>query len=141
MLFNSLNLKTKVFLIIQSVCMLMGASRHIVWVFNNGFLSEKYNASFFSALFWDSLTFLDPIAAFLLILKPKKGLYLVLAIMLLDIIHNNIFYLEELYFSSISITDWIKKYWMIGMQMIFGVFVISTFKSNLTNVKKAEMLK
>ncbi len=61
--------------------------------------------------------------------------------MLLDIIHNNIFYLEELYFSSISITDWIKKYWMIGMQMIFGVFVISTFKSNLTNVKKAEMLK
>ena len=73
--------------------------------------------------------------------KTKKGLYLVLAIMLLDIIHNNIFYLEELYFSSISITDWIKKYWMIGMQMIFGVFVISTFKSNLTNVKKAEMLK
>jgi len=113
-----------------------------------GFLSVKDFAVFspldnvvVELLLGDGTTLYDPITAILLILKPKTGLYLALTVILFDIAHNNIFYSEELYFNSISITDWIKKYWMISMQIIFGVFVISTFKSNLTNVKNAELIK
>ena len=116
----------------------MGASTHIIWTIENGLLSKRYGAPFFSMLFWDSLTFLDPLAAFFLIAKPRIGIFLTLIIIIFDVIHNNIFYAQELYFSSISISDWLKNYWMIAGQIIFGIFVEATFRSNYHNINKAQ---
>ena len=115
--------------------MLMGASTHLIWIIESGFLSEKYDASLFSKIFWDSLVILDPAAALLLIVKPKLGIYLTLMIITFDILHNNIFYFNELYINPIYIFDWVIKYWMIIGQVIFGIFVYITFKSNLKEIK------
>ena len=134
MKFSKLNLGTKVIIIIQSIGMLMGTSTHVLWTWHNGFLSKEYNANVFSMCFWDSLTFLDPLAAFLLIVKPKTGLYLTLFIIVFDVIHNNIFYFNELYVDPIGWADWILKYWMIIGQICFGVFVVFTFRGNLKAV-------
>jgi len=135
MIFKDLKKKTQTFLIFQSIGMLMGASTHLIWIMDNGVLSEKYNASLFSKIFWDSLVILDPAAALLLIVRPKVGLYLTLAIITLDILHNNIFYFNELYLNSIEISDWVIKYWMIIGQVMFGIFVYITFKGNLKEIK------
>ncbi len=137
MLFLNLNKRTRIILALQFIGMLMGTSTHVVWAIQNGLLSEKYNASLFSTLFWDSLTFLDPLAALLLIIKPKAGLYLTLVIIVADVIHNNLFYLDELYVHAPSFLDWIQKYWMILGQIIFLLFVGLTFKSNLKQLKLA----
>ena len=134
MQFKRLNSRTKVVLVIQSVAMFMGASSHVAWAIENGFLSEKYNANFGSMMFWDSLTFLDPLAAILLILKPKTGLTLTAIIIAVDVLHNNIFYFEELYQSSIGLGEWFIKYWMILGQIVFAIFVFITFKRNLKDV-------
>jgi len=133
--FKNLDRKTKYILIIQAIGMLMGASTHLQWVINNGFLSDKYNAPFLTRIFWDSLTFLDPLAAFLLILRPRKGLILTLAIITLDVIHNNLFYMDELYIKSPSLKVWFQRYWMILGQIIFGLFVCLTFKENYKNTQ------
>ncbi len=122
---------TKAILITQSVAMLMGASTHLIWVVQNGFLSDKYNAPLLSSVFWDSLTFLDPLAAILLIAKPIKGLYLTLVIITLDIIHNNVYYFDEFYMSGIGVGEWVLRYWMILGQLIFALFVYLTLKRNL----------
>ena len=134
MTFKNLNKKTQIFLVIQSIGMLMGTSTHLIWIIENGFLSEEYNSSLFSKIFWDSLVFLDPIAALLLIIRPKFGIYLTLIIITFDILHNNIFYFNELYLIPIDISNWVIKYWMIIGQVLFGLFVLVTFKSNLKEI-------
>ena len=117
----------------------MGSSTHIAWAIENGFFSKNYNASMVSMIFWDSLTFLDPIAAILLFLKPKSGIYLTLIIILVDIIHNNTIYFNELYLQSLPLGDWIIKYWMILGQLIFAVFVMITFRNNHSEITKSKL--
>ncbi len=134
MIFKNLNRNTRGIIIAQAIGMLMGTSTHVIWAINNGFLSDEYNANLFSKLFWDSLTFLDPISVLLLIIRPKSGLYLTLVIIVVDVVHNNMFYREELYLNSIGLGEWIVKYWMILGQIIFGLFVILTFKSNVFEI-------
>ena len=134
MMFKKLKKKTQAFLIIQSIGMLMGASTHLIWIVENGFLSKEYNAPLFTKIFWDSLMFIDPVAAILLIIKPKAGLYLTILIITLDILHNNIFYFNELYLNPIEIFDWMIKYWMIIGQVVFGAFVYITFSGNLKEI-------
>jgi len=115
--------------------MLMGASTHIQWVSQNGFLSDNYNAPLLTKIFWDSLTFLDPIAAILLFLRPKTGIILTLIVITIDVLHNNLFYMDELYINPPPFATWIQKYWMIIGQVIFGLFVYLTFSYNLKKIK------
>jgi hypothetical protein len=135
MIFRKLKIKTRTILIIQCIGMFMGTSTHLLWLVKHGFLSEKYKAPLFSMIFWDSLTFLDPLAAVLLIFKPKIGLYLTLLIITVDVLHNNAFYFKEIYFSPLGILDWIKAYWQLICQFVFAVFVYITFRSNLKEIK------
>ena len=137
MYFSRLDRRIKTILIIQCIAMLMGTSTHVLWAIENGFLSEHYHANLGSMLFWDALTFLNPIAALLLIVRPKIGVYLTLAIITVDVVHNNIFYFEELYQSDVSFGDWLKHYWMILGQIVFLVFVWVTIKSNLKSIRKS----
>ncbi len=140
MTFKYLNQKTKAILITQLIGMLMGTSTHLVWFVKNGFLSENYNAPTLSKVFWDSLTFLDPLAALLLVIKPRTGVFLTLIIIITDVIHNNLFYMNELYINAPELSIWVVKYWMILGQIIFCAFVLFTFKGNLTEIKKASEL-
>ena len=138
MIFRRLTIKSKTVLILEAIAMLMGASTHISWVIENGLMSKNYNASLFSMVFWDSLTFLDPIAALLLIIKPKIGLVLTFLIIIVDVIHNNTVYYEELYEQTISFYDWINKYWMIAGQLLFAGFVMFAFRPTMRAIRIKE---
>lgn len=130
--FRQLPAKTRIILIIQSIGMLMGTSTHLMWTLHNGFLSPNYNAPLGNVLFWDSLTFLDPLAAILIFLKPKWGIILTFLIITVDVIHNNWYYFDELYLQNrFDFVEWLSIYWMIPGQIIFGIFVWATFRSNL----------
>ena len=116
--------------------MLVGASTHIKWIWENGFFSEQVNTSFFSTIIWDSLTFLDVIAAILIIRRPKDGILLTLIIITIDVIHNNlIVLLDNQHINEIGVKMWATKYWMLIGQLLFMAFVFATIKSNLTEVK------
>lgn len=132
MIFKKLNLKTQIILAIQSISMLGGASTHVWWTINYGFLSEKYNVPFYSMLFWDSLTFLDPIAAALLIIKPRMGVWLTAIIMIVDVFHNSILLLSAVAFMEIIIAP--MHHWMWICQVVFLLFVLITFRSNMKEI-------
>ena len=136
MVFKQLSLRTQLILLLQAIGMLMGTSTHLMWILQHGFLSEEYHAPVFTRLFWDSLTFLDPLAAVLLIIKPKVGVWLTLAIILADVIHNNLFYLDELYIHGPGFAEWFQRYWMIAGQMLFAGFVLLTLKGNLKDIRQ-----
>lgn len=134
MVFSKLRKNVQIVLMIQSISMLGGASTHLLWTINNGFLSEKYNAPFFSMVFWDTLTFLDPIAAILLIAKPKFGVWLTAIIITIDVFHNT--FLFPL-FSSRGFYETVSLFmrdWMIISQIAFFLFVLLTFKSNMKEI-------
>lgn len=134
--FNALNKKTRIILAIQFICMLIGTSTHIQWIWENGIFSVHQNAPFFSTIFWDSLTFFDLIAAILLIIRPKAGILLTLIIITIDVIHNNIIVLlANQHINELGLVMWATKYWMLIGQLLFMTFVFATIKSNLTEIK------
>lgn len=135
MLFAKLHIKIKTILIMQSIAMLSGMTTHLIWIINNGFLSKNYNAPFFTRFFWDSLTFIDPIAAILLIIKPKTGIWLTFVIIIVDVFHNFILCFRSMIPNSNYFSYWIIGNWMLMCQIFFLVFVSATFKSNLKEVK------
>ena len=130
-MFRELPTANKIFLIIQAIAMLMGTSTHVAWALQHGFLAPAYNAPLFSMLFWDALTFLDPLAAAMLFLRPRLGTWLVLLIITADVVHNNLFYFDELYLQPRAISEWLAHYWMIWGQLLFAGFVWITLHPNL----------
>lgn len=138
MVFRKLNTKTRINLIIQCLAMLVGTTTHWIWIINNGLLSENDNGPVLSRLFWDSLAFLDPIAALLLILKPRIGIWLTAIIIVADVLHNGTICIHALLSEPVPIAGWIKDNWMLWCQLLFACFVIASFKNNRIEIKTKE---
>jgi hypothetical protein len=122
--------------------MLVGASTHLKWIFENGIFSRQMNTRFYSTIFWDSLAFWDVIAAMFLITRPKDGILLTLIIITTDVIHNNVIVLlDNQHINEIGIKMWTTKYWMLMGQLLFMAFVFATIKSNLTEINYKSTFK
>lgn len=142
MFYKIQNKKIKIILAIQIICMFIAASTHVLWIAENGIYMPNINHPFISTIFWDSLTFIDIIAVILLIIRPKLGVFITLIIIIVDVIHNNIVVIiYNQHINDIGIKMWAIKYWMLIGQILFMIFVISTLKTNLTELKKEELKK
>ena len=137
MLFAKLPTKTQIILSIQCIGMLAGTSTHLWWIVHKGFLSEDYHVPLLSKLFWDSLVVLDPLAAILLITRPKWGVRLTAFIIIVDVIHNSVVGYSA-FFENTPLLHWIARHWMLACQIAFGLFVIATFKSNLQAIRAVQ---
>lgn len=134
-LFKTLNSRTRTILVIQAICMLVGASTHIKWIYEHGIYSKHLNTPFFSTVFWDSLAFFDIVAAVLLIARPKTGIWLTLVIIITDVVHNNaLLFLVHEHMNEIGVKMWVTKYWMLVVQILFMIFVLVTIKGNLKEI-------
>lgn len=110
-----------------ALCLLVATINHLIAGVKFGFLWDYgygEQAYFFSRLFWGSLTVLDPLAACLLILRPKAGIISTLAIITLDVLHNSYYvalnhqwfesfylfqcaFLTICYFCAFKIKEWV----------------------------------
>ncbi|MEI6766906.1 MAG: hypothetical protein WCM76_14850 [Bacteroidota bacterium] len=139
---KTLNKRIKTILIIQAICMLIGASTHILWIIENGIFTPNINHPLISTIFWDSLAVIDIIAAMLLILRPKIGVLITSIIITIDVIHNNlILFFYNQHINDIGIKLWAIKYWMFIGQILFLTFVFWTLKTNLTEIKLKSISK
>lgn len=74
-----------------AACLLGATYNHVVAVIEHGWLWDYgYGAaaSTFSKLYWSALTLLDPLAAALLFVRPRAGVWLTLLIIVSDVLHN-----------------------------------------------------
>lgn len=74
-----------------ALCLIMASINHIIAGVKFGFLWDYgygEQALLVSRLFWGSLTLLDPLVAYFLIVNPKVGLPATLALITVDVIHN-----------------------------------------------------
>ncbi|WP_199521950.1 MULTISPECIES: hypothetical protein [Pseudomonas] len=94
-----------------ALCLLAATFNHLRAAFEHGLLWDYgYGAAtpLLSRAFWGSLTLFDPLAALLLVVRPRWGLLLTLAIILLDVLHNSLYvaahhqWLETFYLSQVG---------------------------------------
>ncbi|MNG65904.1 hypothetical protein D4100_10505 [Serratia inhibens] len=74
-----------------ALCLIMATINHVIAGVKFGFLWDYgygEQALLASRLFWGSLTLLDPLVAYFLIVNPKVGLPATLALITVDVIHN-----------------------------------------------------
>jgi hypothetical protein len=137
MQFKALQKSTKIILLIQCLCMLIGASTHFIWIIQNGWFLFRTGTPCFSIIFWDSLAVLDLIAAGLILYKPKAGIFTTLFIIVIDVVHNNLLvFLKQQHIDSIGLWNWFATYHMLVCQLLFLVFVLFTLKKCLTETGK-----
>ena len=72
--------------IIYALCLLGATVNHLRSVLARGWFPA--DLPWGTAAYWASLTFLDPLAAILLFVRPKLGIAATAAIILSDVIHN-----------------------------------------------------
>ncbi|WP_416051805.1 hypothetical protein [Cupriavidus basilensis] len=92
-------------------CLLIATANHVRADFQHGFLWDygyENGAYWASRVFWGALTFVDPLAALLLFVKPRVGIALTAAIIILDVVHNTFYvalnrqWLEPFYLSQVA---------------------------------------
>ena len=72
--------------ILYSLCLLGATVNHVRTVYARGWLPP--DLPWGTAAYWSSLTILDPLAAILLLVRPKMGLAATIAIIFSDVAHN-----------------------------------------------------
>jgi hypothetical protein len=77
-----------------------------------------------TAAYWDSLTFLDPLAAVLLLVRPRIGIAATIAIIISDVVHNLWFRAGHPLTGSFY-SDVISSPFMMS-QLVFLLFVVVT---------------
>lgn len=134
-MFLKLRASIQLFLLLQSLGMLIGSLTHLDWIINNGFLSKHYHTTVYTSVFWDSLLFIDPIAAFLLIVKPNIGVQMTALIMVIDVLYNGYLCLRVFPNNPALAVTWLIGNWMFLCQLAFGIFVLITYKSIRKEIK------
>lgn len=135
-MFTKLKQGVKINLIIQAICLCAGTYTHVDWVIRHGFLYPDTRYSIYSQLFWDSLTFLDPLAALLLFLAPKKGVWLTFAIIVVDVVHNA--FVSTSYKAG-NIGHWMLTNCFLALQIIFCIFVAASLRINIKEINKVDL--
>ena len=80
--------------ILFALCLLAATFNHARAILQHGLLWDYgmgSNIALASKVYWDALTILDPLAAMLLFVKPRAGLWLTVAIIVSDVIHNTFY--------------------------------------------------
>ena len=105
-----------------AACLLGATFTHASTVWTHGLLWDYGGVARGTQVFWTSLTFLDPLAVVLLLVKPRAGLVLAFAIILVDVVHNTWFGVQH--GEPLSAAGW-----MYYSQVGFLIFVVVTFRS------------
>ena len=94
-----------------AVCLLAATFNHARAILQHGVLWDYGYGSkiaLTSKLYWAVLTILDPLAAVLLFVKPRAGIWLTVAIIVSDVIHNTYYvaannqWLEPFYLAQVG---------------------------------------
>ncbi len=80
--------------LVLALCLLAATFNHLRAALDHGLLWDYgygVDTPLASRAFWGSLTLFDPLAALLLFVRPRWGLLLTLAIIVLDVVHNSFY--------------------------------------------------
>lgn len=109
---------------IWAACLLLAALNHARILVQHGLVWDYGSVGRFSAAYWSSLTIVDPIAAALLLVRPRIGIALTLALITSNVAHNlaitAIFSFEGAFLARVASSP------PLLCQIAFLLFVVAT---------------
>src|SRR5471032_3224829 len=93
--------------VIYALCLVGATWTHLQVALVHGLDWDYGGAAPFTRIYWTSLLFIDPLTALLLMVMPRVGLILCVAVIVTDVAHNSWFALHhpvrmDLYLSQIA---------------------------------------
>ncbi len=107
---------------IYAACLIGASINHVRAIIAAGWLPD--NLPLASAVYWSSLTVLDPLAAVLLFVRPRWGIAATIAIILSDVVHN--LWFVAVHPSSASFFQDVTTSMVMMSQLAFLLFVAVT---------------
>ncbi|NWA24613.1 hypothetical protein HX866_06895 [Pseudomonas gingeri] len=101
-------------------CLLVATANHMRADLQHGLLWDYgygESAHWASRVFWGALTFLDPLAALLLFIKPRTGIVLTAAIIVADVAHNT-------YYVALN-QQWLASFYLSQVAFLIAVALLS----------------
>lgn len=108
--------------IVYALCLAGATFNHVRAVLADGWVPSHLPLA--SALYWSSLTFLDPLAAILLFVRPRVGIALTFAIIASDVAHN-LWFIAAHPLRPSFVEDVTANGFMLS-QLAFLLFVLAT---------------
>jgi Kef-type K+ transport system membrane component KefB len=108
--------------VVYALCLGAATFNHVRALLTDGWWRE--GVSLGTAIYWTSLTVLDPLAALLLFVRPRAGIALTLAIIISDVAHN-LWFVAAHPLSGSFIQAVTSSFFMMS-QIVFLVFVAAT---------------
>ncbi|MGE5564386.1 MAG: hypothetical protein ACM3ZV_13925 [Bacillota bacterium] len=108
--------------IVYALCLAGATINHVRAVLSRGWLPPDLPLP--TAIYWDALTFLDPLAAVLLLVRPRAGVALTVAIIVTDVAHN--LWFVAAHAGSRSFTKIVAGSPFLLSQIAFLLFVAAT---------------
>jgi hypothetical protein len=73
---------------IWAVCLIIGGLNHARILIQNGLFWDYGGVTLGSAIYWSSLTIIDPTVAVLLFIRPKPGVCCTIVLIVTNVAHN-----------------------------------------------------
>jgi hypothetical protein len=109
---------------IYALCLLGATYNHAAMLARHGILWDYGGMPKASAIFWTTLTVIDPAAAVLLFTRPNAGVIVTAIIIIADVIHN--LWITARYFPPML--HGVAQSPAMIEQIIFMIFVLATAK-------------
>lgn len=108
--------------IVYALCLAGATINHVRAVLAHGWLPDHLPTA--TAVYWSSLTVLDPLAALLLFLRPRAGIALTGAIIASNVAHN-LWFIRSHPLGRSFVEDVTSNGFMVS-QLAFLLFVLAT---------------
>lgn len=118
---------------IWAFCLILGGLNHARILFQYGLFWDYGGVALGSAIYWSSLTVLDPAVAGLLFVRPKLGILCTIVLIVTNVTHN--LYITALWAPAGELIAHIANFSILS-QTVFMVFVLATARIAWKGVEK-----
>ncbi len=108
------------------MCLLLAGLNHARILLRHGLFWDYDGASAASAFYWSSLTFIDPLVAVLLFVRPRIGVPATIAVIATNVIHN--LAVTAFHVPGGAFLAYVIASWQMMSQIGFLLFVIGTWR-------------
>jgi len=123
---------------IWAACLLLAGLNHARILFQHGLFWDYHGVSLASAIYWSSLTIIDPLVAALLLIRPRIGVPATLVVITTNVVHN--LALTATNTRDGAFVSYVFSSPQLMSQIGFLLFVIATWRIARRDVRRVNIL-
>jgi hypothetical protein len=124
---------------VWAACLLLAGFNHARILLQHGLLWDYGSASPVSAFYWSSLTFIDPLVAILLIIRPRIGVPATVLVIATNVIHNLL--VTAYHASEAAFFELLTSSWQLMSQIGFLLIIIATCRMAWKDIRRRAVVQ